>query len=225
VWVERTLHFLRAGGDTAHDAACRRSPDTVLSAALALSREEPPHRRWELEARLLTQEPVDAVARRCGLAPGVAHAYAALLFDVRPHLDACDWVALRVIGPGLWRGFKEEELGQVWKLFAYRGGAVALDLVLAITQGRPLPTWARGRPGDGYGEARLRLLVQLLLGALRAGSDEEMKGLVATSCGCRASCSTWPPRAGPGAQAARALCRVPPRRNRLRGSSVPAFRP
>src|SRR5437660_10053279 len=64
-WVERALCFLRAGGDTAPDAARRRSPDPTISAALALSREEPPHRRWELEARLLTDVPVDAVARRC----------------------------------------------------------------------------------------------------------------------------------------------------------------
>jgi hypothetical protein len=180
VWVERALHFLHAGGDTAPDATRRRSPDTVLSAALALSREEPPHRRWELEARLLTDEPFDVIARKCSLRVETVASYEVLHFDVRRHLQCADWIAVRVIGPGLWRGFNEGELGQVWKLFAYRGGAAALDLVLAVTQGRPLPAWARGRPGDAYGEARLHLLSRLLLGALRARSDEEVSGLVAT---------------------------------------------
>src|SRR4051794_3656539 len=60
--VGRALRSLRAGGDTAPNVAPRQSPDPEISAALALSREEAPHRRWEVEARLLTDELVDAVA-------------------------------------------------------------------------------------------------------------------------------------------------------------------
>src|SRR4051794_29429624 len=64
-WVGRAKHFLamtdsRDGGQ-ARGTPSRRDP--ALRGALDLSREEPPHRRWRVEALLLTDLPLEEVAR------------------------------------------------------------------------------------------------------------------------------------------------------------------
>jgi hypothetical protein len=56
---------------------------------------------WEARARILAGQSDEGVAARCRLAPETVHWFEARHFRVRDRLDAADWVAARVIGPGL----------------------------------------------------------------------------------------------------------------------------
>jgi hypothetical protein len=82
---------------------------------------------------LLTGESLRLIADRCWLRLSVVTAFAKVFFDVRDRLGAGDWIALRAIGPGLWTGFRKEEIGSLWKAFAFSGGVQALDAVVAIS--------------------------------------------------------------------------------------------
>jgi hypothetical protein len=88
-------------------------------------------RRWHLEARLLTEEPVVGVARRCDLQPAVVEAYMEIFFDVRSRPGACDWLAHRVLPPR-WAvlGIHPGDTATLLKLAALKGGPLALDQAL-----------------------------------------------------------------------------------------------
>src|SRR5262245_58564373 len=75
-WVLRARRFL------AGERPGRASG--ALRGALALWQPTDPVPRWQLEAWLLTAEPLGAVARHCGVTPAVAVAYHELFFAVRP---------------------------------------------------------------------------------------------------------------------------------------------
>jgi hypothetical protein len=87
--------------------------------------------RWALEARLLTREPLETIAAKSGLATEVVEAYEALFFQVRDHLQARDYILLQVIGPRAARGPRSYELDVLWKLLAYHGGPLLLDVMLS----------------------------------------------------------------------------------------------
>ncbi len=59
-----------------------------LAAALDLRKAPDDFRRWDLEARLLSREPVGVIAGRFGLAAEAVEAYAAVYFDVLIHVPA-----------------------------------------------------------------------------------------------------------------------------------------
>lgn len=89
--------------------------------------------RWEVQARILARQTDEEVAAQCELTPQTVHWFEAVFFCVRDRLDARDWIAARVIGPGLWRGFAPEEMGQLWAYFGYNAGPLALDVIIAAS--------------------------------------------------------------------------------------------
>ena len=141
---------------------------------------EPPERRWEMDARLLTDEPLDRVARRFGITPAAVEAYAALFFDVRGVRAASDWLLVRAVGyrPGI--GFAKGDLAGVWKFAAYRGGALLLDAVIAAATDGPFPAgWFRETGAQlAFEEAAMRARIKLWVASEFALTDEEFAALV-----------------------------------------------
>jgi hypothetical protein len=174
--VREAAAYLRALGRAQdgrrRDAVRARWPD--LAAADRLAVEGGP-RNWEVQARILARQSDAEVAARCDLTSGAVGRYESLFFAVRDRLAAGDWVHVNAIrpGPGPWGTF--HDLGQVWRTLGYHGGVWVLDLVVAVTAGRPLPDWARGGPGaDAAGrEERLRLRCGLLVDALMLPADAD----------------------------------------------------
>jgi hypothetical protein len=154
--------------------------DAALKQALGLAEEQPPYRRWQVESRLLTREPIDSIARRHALPPDVVEAYHELHFRVRPHLAATDWVLTRAVGTYWWKGFAGQPLGAVWKFAAYTAGPRALEVIIAITTDGPLPAWLRAAftHNPRYEEARFRCLGRLAVAALTAESETEWRALL-----------------------------------------------
>jgi hypothetical protein len=87
--------------------------------------------RWHVEARLVTDQPVEEVAARCSLLSSTVDAYEKLFFDVRSRPAAGDWLAHRVLPPR-WAvlGIHPGDTATLLKLAALKGGPLALDQAL-----------------------------------------------------------------------------------------------
>jgi hypothetical protein len=91
--------------------------------------------KWHLEARLLTGEAFDEVARRCGLASDVVESYARLFFDVADYLHARDYLMHRLLPRGAWLGFSPADIALMLKTAALIGGPEVLDVALRALTG------------------------------------------------------------------------------------------
>jgi len=77
-----------------------------------------------------------------GLSPAVVNEFERFFFNVRDRLAAADFILLCVVGYDPFRGFEESNLRGLWQYFGYSAGPKFLELVIAVSQDRPLPEWA-----------------------------------------------------------------------------------
>lgn len=155
-------------------------PDPAIAAALELADGGDPLRRGELEAYLLTDEPFHAIAARLGLAPEVVAGYHALFFAVRDCPFARDWIATKAVGCGPWNDYAGPHPVGAWKYGAYSGGVRLLELLIAITTGRPFPAWIReacGKHADEH-ESRMRLLGATTVAMMMAKCRSQVEKLL-----------------------------------------------
>ena len=82
---------------------------------------------WELEARILAREDVDAVAHKTGIAADTIRAYAAVHFHVWPRIDARHYIH-GVIGS--WGTWKPNRVRDLWCHIGYTNGPYVLDAVI-----------------------------------------------------------------------------------------------
>ncbi len=129
-YVAAYVRFLRS---LANGKSQRRlsagSQGTAITAAHELAHRDDPG-LWELKSRVLANQAVEEIASRVGLSTEAIVCFEALFFDVRCRLDRHMWITNEVIGIGLWRGFRNDELDKVWMVHAYHGGLVALEVFL-----------------------------------------------------------------------------------------------
>jgi hypothetical protein len=95
--------------------------------------------RWELEARILSGEPVDVVSRKTGLPKSVVECYVGVFFDVLDRLDAYDYIDARVIRGAFCHPLSGEDVARIWKLNGFWAGPVMLDAVIDhfVQRGKP----------------------------------------------------------------------------------------
>jgi hypothetical protein len=136
-WIRRACDFQRrlAGfdGDVDHPRLTRLDPAILGAYRLRFKVDE--HYRWQVEARIVGDQPASEIAARSGVSVKVIEAYESLFYAVRDRLRCIDWVATFVFGPRLYRGFREDDVELVWKLFAYNHGYNFLELVLSTVYG------------------------------------------------------------------------------------------
>jgi hypothetical protein len=111
-------------------AHLRGRQDADIAAALRLY-ESNGVPRWAVEAWLLAGLVDAEVTRRTGLAPAVVAAYEGLFWAVRRRRGCTDWLLLRCVGPAAWRGFRRDEVRQLWAYAAIAGGPLLVDLLIA----------------------------------------------------------------------------------------------
>lgn len=93
-------------------------------------------RRDILQARLLTGEPRNEVAKRFAMAEDAVEFYEKLYFDVRDRLGSRDWIAKvvlqtsRLMASSHYGITPEEQRGLLYRFFAYHGGPLVLDAVI-----------------------------------------------------------------------------------------------
>jgi len=144
-WVRRITKHLRSRHEVPKSRVSRRtSYDPILAEVSALRFAADPLIGGELEALILTGEPRPVVAEISGLDEPVVEAYEQCFFDVRPKLEAWSYVIHIVIGPGIYEGFRLDDLPPIWKTIAYFRGRYSLAVVLQAFPGtrvRPWPDW------------------------------------------------------------------------------------
>jgi hypothetical protein len=131
--------------------------------------------RWLLEAYLLTDLAIDEVARECSLPTAVVEAYHELFFDVRGKLQARDWIVSQVILSAPNNHFAGPQPAGIWKYYAYTGGPYVLEVVVAVTQGVPLPQSWLGtfKINPTLEEQLLRLKYKLMIAIARARTNRQ----------------------------------------------------
>ncbi|QEL17399.1 hypothetical protein [Limnoglobus roseus] len=82
----------------------------------------------EIEGRLLARQTVEEISEIQGIAVGVVEAYEAVFFHVRDRLDNVSWFVNCVLGQQFHDGLKPRDWAKMWKLYAYFGGPLMLDV-------------------------------------------------------------------------------------------------
>lgn len=94
------------------------------------SSEDPTEHRWELEARLLAQEPFRAIEAKMGIDASTVEWYEKVFFDVLSRLSYPSLIIHTVIGRSVHFGLAERDYDVLWKLFGYFAGAHVLDALI-----------------------------------------------------------------------------------------------
>jgi hypothetical protein len=89
--------------------------------------------RAELEARLLTTQPIAEIANRLRMPEDAVTAYEAVFFHVRDRLDSPSWVLHHVFGDEYHSGTSERSYALWWKVYGYFGGPLILDELITKT--------------------------------------------------------------------------------------------
>jgi hypothetical protein len=96
---------------------------------------------WEVRARLLAGQTDAEIGARCALPSEVITWYESLFFAVRAHTEATKYLLSRTVGDGLYRGFREGEVGEFWAWAALAGGPVVVNVLVDALR-------AARKPGD-----------------------------------------------------------------------------
>lgn len=167
-WIDAARNFIVARRQSHGRGKKRSVPDPAIAEAERIYG-TPDDRRAELEALLLTSMPLESIAQRLGFELATVDAYANLFFHVRDRLKAVDWMMNQVIGRYPESHFAAEQ-ERLWKYFAYAGGVLILDSVIAVTLGRPLPPHVLPDGATEEYEKRLRFRVNLHIALLSTTS-------------------------------------------------------
>lgn len=97
--------------------------------------------RYELEARLLAQQPITEIAEKLHQTPATLEAYANVFFHVYDRIESETWVIHCVFGDEYHTGGAERSYPLWWKAFAYYGGVQILETVIRKTQANPGMSW------------------------------------------------------------------------------------
>jgi hypothetical protein len=133
----------------------------ALYGAHQLSRAAEPFARWEVEARLLTEEPYAQVAEKCGSSLQAIEAFHDTFFCVRDRLHSEGYILHQVIGPKAHAGLTEADVDVILKLYGYGGGPLVVDALVRYYRDPPaVPERPELLPSAELQELRTKLLLK-----------------------------------------------------------------
>jgi len=171
-WVDEARLALRGSSKTGSSAAAVQAAHKLWTGD--------PVVRGELEAFLLTDLQFDEIAKRCGLPLATVEAYEAVFFAVRSMLRATDKLFAKIIEYRPWSGFTGPMPASAWKLAAFTGGPLILELVIAATTGQPLPAnfFKKAVHQGAAFEKYVRQLTIIWLESMDAVNDEKFAAVI-----------------------------------------------
>jgi hypothetical protein len=86
--------------------------------------------RWEIEARLLTEESLAQIGEKCGISPNIIGTYHDTFFHVRDRLHSQGYIHHVVLGPKVHAGLTEVDVDVILKMYAYAAGALVVDALV-----------------------------------------------------------------------------------------------
>jgi len=129
-WVKRARAFHQSL-DGAGEHQSTESCDHAIHIAYSIWTAPSKWMRFELEARLLTDECFDSIAQRLRISSESVVAYERVFFAVKESLSATSYVFHMAIGVPLPNESYEQAIGRLWKLYAYFAGGMVLDAVIS----------------------------------------------------------------------------------------------
>lgn len=135
----------------------------LLEAALRLREPHRAEQADELKARVLSGQPLCEVARCCGLTEEVVAAFCDWFFDVRNRLTNHDWVSCQVLASREADDSASSRLHGLWYRIGYFGGTLALEPLLAVSKGLPIPAEFLTARGSARQEQEFCLRSQITL--------------------------------------------------------------
>jgi hypothetical protein len=111
-----------------------------LYEALMIYKDERGDIRHTLEARVLANEPADAIAGKMAIRPEVVRYYEQVFFDVRPYLNSADYIVAQVIQTPTATEEPAARFRRLCKLFGYFGGPLVLDNLFHMISNAARPT-------------------------------------------------------------------------------------
>lgn len=114
--------------------------------------------RWAIEARLLSEEPLEDIAQKIHTSVDTIKWYELVFFNVLPYLRCKDYIVLNVLGRSVHAGLYERDYDLLWKLLGYTYGPVFLDYMLSTTANPKKVTSVEmiGEVSDEYIKGSLR---------------------------------------------------------------------
>lgn len=100
--------------------------------------------RWELEARLLSGESKESIARKLATSGDVVTAYEQYFFNVYDRLDAPSYIVHHVLKKSVQAGLAERAYDILWKMYGYWSGPATLDAVVFENNCPSRPETAEG---------------------------------------------------------------------------------
>jgi hypothetical protein len=161
--VREATSFLRAWRSCQDDVDRQRLALDMpaLYGAHQLYRAADAFAKWEVEARLLTEESYAQIAEKCGSDPQVIAAYHETFFCVRDRPQAEGYVLHQVIGLKAHAGLTEADVDVILKLYAYAGGPLVVDALVRYYRDPPtVPDRPELLPSDELQELRTKLLLK-----------------------------------------------------------------
>jgi hypothetical protein len=95
--------------------------------------------RYELEARLLANEPIEVIAGKLALPCGAVVAFEKYFFNVADRLNSAGYITHYVFGRSVQAGLAERQYDLLWKMFGYHCGGDVLDVMVTKFNGPPRP--------------------------------------------------------------------------------------
>lgn len=133
-WTRKAKKFQEAlaaaDDDYAQLLVIRKWPDLWDAHCLRHREDDKRLVRYEIEARLLANDPLERIAERTGIAPNVVIWYEKLFFNVADRLANKSWIAHCVIGEAAQAGLNERDYDALWKTMGYCGGGLVIDAVV-----------------------------------------------------------------------------------------------
>jgi hypothetical protein len=128
--VLRKYQNARARCKTDHDLLKlnRRFPGIVTAERIFNSNDNAT--KWSIEARLLSREKIDAVARKVRVPLEVVIWYERTYFNILDVLDNEDFIVHNVMGVAVQHGLNNRQFDLLWKMLGYKLGPVVLDALI-----------------------------------------------------------------------------------------------
>lgn len=89
--------------------------------------------RYALEARLLSAQDQESIAKALGITLETVALYEKIFFNVLDKLENTDYVLNCVIGPSIYAGLNDRDYDLLWKLFGYLYGPLVLETFITTT--------------------------------------------------------------------------------------------
>jgi hypothetical protein len=86
--------------------------------------------RWEMEARLLTDQTYEQIGEAVNLTPESVELFEAIFFNVRDRVHNPSYITHMVFGKSIQAGLTERAYDTLWKMFGYWGGVHVLNCFL-----------------------------------------------------------------------------------------------